>query len=227
MSTTVKESVQRLRGKWIVFEGPDRIGKTTLINNFIRYLKSNGLNQENIAVFAFPQRTSHIGKLIVDHLQYKVSLDGKPQVMLFLADMLHAFKEISAALSANKVVICDRYTASTFSYAMAQVDLKNHHSNICMAWLKNAISLVQQPNFYFFLLPEETGYQNYFTRPGFGEERTETSLIQEKVVMYMKHYALEHVDKPIKKIVLIAKAEDSPSKVLNTLTEKLNESDFD
>jgi thymidylate kinase len=224
--STDKSWIDDLRGKWLVVEGPDRIGKTTLINNFVEYLVSNGIEKEDVVTLAFPQRQSPIGSLLSKHLTSEISLNNKTQVMLFLADMLQTYTKISEAQNQNKIVICDRYTASTFSYALAQENLA-YHSDMPIDWVKDAVSLVKQPNFYFFVLPVKEDIDQFFSRSGFGTERTETQAIQERVILYMKHYALTYVEKPTHKVIMTIKAMDTPSDVLNSLISRLAIIEFD
>lgn len=220
MSTERSDWVGNLRGKWLVIEGPDRIGKTTLINNFVDYLLSNGIDKEDIVTIGFPQRQSSIGSLLSKHLTSEISLKNKTQVMLFLADMLQTYTKISEAQNQNKIVICDRYTASTFSYALAQENLA-YHSDMPIEWVKNAVSLVNQPDFYLFVFPDKEDIDKFFSRSGFGTERTETQAIQERVILYMKHYALTYIEKPTQKFIMTIKAMDTPSDVLNSLISRL------
>lgn len=222
MSRYTAEWVNNFRGQWIVIEGPDRVGKTTLINKFIDHILSEGLTKSDIVRIAFPRRKFPIGELLDKHLRSEMTFSDKTQVLLFLADMEDAHNTIREAQEQKKVIICDRYTASTFSYAMAQASLRDHPSDLSEAWLKNAMSLVKQPNLYVFLLPDKEDYQEFTARPDFGlSERTETLSIQEKVILYMKHYALTCVRRPTQKIILTLKVTDKPLDVLHTLFRNL------
>jgi len=222
MSSNSREWVNNLRGQWIVIEGPDRVGKTTLINKFIDHLVSDGLAKSDIVYLAFPRRKFPIGELLDKHLRNEITFSDKSQVLLFLADIEEAYSTIREAQEQNKVVICDRYTASTFSYAMAQASLREQPSDLSEAWLKNAISLVNQPTLYIFLLPDREDYREFTSRPDFGSrERTETLSIQENVILYMKHYALTCVKKTTHKIILTLKESDKPFNVLDNLFRKL------
>ena len=222
MSSVNAEWVNTLRGQWIVIEGPDRVGKTTLINEFINYLLSKGLAKADIVRIAFPRRQYAIGDLLNKHLKSEMTFSDKTQVLLFLADMEEAYNTIREAQEQKKLVICDRYTASTFSYAMAQASLRYCRSDLSEEWLKNAISLVKQPNIYVFLLPDMGDYVEFTNRSVFGKaERTETLPIQENVILYMKHYALTCVKETTRKIVVNLRPTDKPLDVLDTFIRHL------
>jgi len=227
MSSVPSEKVNYLRGKWIVVEGPDRIGKTTLINNFVSYLESNGIVREDIVTIAFPRRQSQIGVLLANHLSRKIMLNEKSQVILFIADMLESYNQIRSSLCANKVIICDRYTASTFSYALAQNSLSSQENRLTESWLEKAISLVKQPDLYVFILPDEANSIKIFERPGFGKERTETPDIQRKVIEYMKYYGSTYVKNVTSQIEIIVKESDTQLDILKTLVKKLEINEFD
>lgn len=218
--STNKNWIDQLLGKWIVVEGPDRIGKTTLINNFTSYLLSNGISKEDIVTIAFPQRQFHIGAILDKHLKNEISLTNRVQVLLFLADMEQAFTTINEALQQNKVVICDRYTASTYSYARAQQN-NNDDKDVNYLWLESAIELVRKPYLFVFLLYKEDEDIEYaFRRASFGIERTETQEIQREVVSYMKDYAYNLVAMK-NRLVLSISHDDTPTIVLKKLISGL------
>jgi dTMP kinase len=184
------EDFNRLRGKWIVVEGPDRIGKTTLIS-----VISQTLSKANLKVLsnAFPRRETYIGEIIDKSLKtknnYKI-ISGKTQTMLFLADMMEAINSIKNFLENDGVVLTDRYTMSTYAYALAQYD------DIDEEWIRNAISLLPQPDLYVLLTPFSNSLKYLTKRDFYGEENTEKLEIQEKVLKNMLYFK-ENNDKVI------------------------------
>ena len=81
------------RGKWIVVEGPDRIGKTTLIRNLQQRITHQGLN---VMTNGFPRRSTPIGKLLDNSLKtHGLIKDWKAQTLTFLSDMLEAQTEMA------------------------------------------------------------------------------------------------------------------------------------
>ena len=173
-----ENEIKKIRGKWIVIEGPDRIGKTTLISNIIKILLKNGVN---VMSTAFPRRNNLIGQLIDKTLKTNNAkvLSGKAQTMLFLADMLDTTNSISDFLKNDGVVITDRYVMSTYAYALAQYD------DISEEWIKNAINLLPKPNMYVLLKPINMTLDFLTKRSDYGNENTEKKEIQEKVLQNM------------------------------------------
>lgn len=174
------------KGKWIVVEGPDRIGKSTLIKNIARCLTDSGLN---VTTNAFPRRGTQIGSLISKSMRNEADgeyLSGKAQTLLFLADMANAGASIVKSLAQGNVVITDRFTMSTYAYALAQ------YPEITAPWIKSAVSLIPVPDVNVILLPYDDDITFLTKRDGFGGEKTEKEEIQKQVLKHMRLYALEH-----------------------------------
>lgn len=170
------------QGKWIVVEGPDRIGKTTLIRNLQSYISKTGVN---VMTNGFPRRTTPIGNLLDECLKSRdIVKDWKAQTFVFLADMLEAQKEMSSwrePENGSGTVITDRYTMSTYAYAKAQQIVSQSDDK----WLLNAINLIPQPDVYVLLVPEDNDIDFLTSRSEFGNEVTERVDIQQKVVTFM------------------------------------------
>ncbi len=174
------------RGKWIVVEGPDRIGKTTLIHNLQHRITHQGLN---VMTNGFPRRSTPIGKLLDKSLKtHGLIKDWKSQTLIFLSDMLEAQTEMSlwrAPENGSGVVITDRYTMSTYAYAKAQHVINQLSDD---AWLMCSLSLIPQPDIYVLLTPEEGGTRFLETRSGYGADVTERLDIQQKVITHLDEF---------------------------------------
>jgi dTMP kinase len=174
------------RGKWIVVEGPDRIGKTTLIRNLQHRITHQGLN---VMTNGFPRRSTPIGKLLDKSLKtHGLIKDWKAQTLTFLSDMLEAQRETTLWRSPENgsgVVITDRYTMSTYAYAKAQHDISQLDDD---AWLMCSLNLVPQPDIYVLLTPEEGDTQFLEARSGYGADVTESSDIQQKVITHLDEF---------------------------------------
>lgn len=180
-----ERTYETFKNKWIVIEGPDRIGKSTLIRNLAYVFKNAGLD---VMSNAFPRRQTHIGKLLDKSLKSSHTdriIDGKTQTLLFLADMLEAHREISKWLEQEPdgVVITDRYIMSTYAYSMAQ-----YSDTISEEWIANALSLVVKPDVFVYLKPKDMCLDFVVKRSGFGGENTERREVQEAVLKHMNNY---------------------------------------
>jgi dTMP kinase len=103
-------------GKFITFEGIDGSGKSTLISAIKERLLERGIKEEKILITKEPGGTD-FAELLRDVLTKKV--DREPLAELFAllsARYDHTKRKIIPALREGKIVICDRYSDSTFAY---------------------------------------------------------------------------------------------------------------
>ena len=103
-------------GKFITFEGIDGSGKSTLISAIKEKLLKRGIKEEKILITKEPGGTE-FAELLRDVLAKKV--DREPLAELFAllsARYDHTKRKIIPALREGKIVICDRYSDSTFAY---------------------------------------------------------------------------------------------------------------
>ncbi|MDP3685867.1 MAG: dTMP kinase [bacterium] len=109
------------RGKLIVFEGADGIGKTTQTRLLAEGLKARGYRT---AFFSFPRYGSTLGDVINDllHRSERVwrVLDWRARGLLFAADRMAALPELSRALARCDFVCLDRYVESNAAYLLSE-----------------------------------------------------------------------------------------------------------
>lgn len=105
-----------MRGAFIVFEGIDGTGKTTLCRNVSDRLVASG---RDVIVTAEPTREG-IGALIRSGSIAGIS--QRTESLLFLADRSHHTEQILRWVDEGKVVLCDRYFASTIAYQSSKLD---------------------------------------------------------------------------------------------------------
>jgi dTMP kinase len=105
----------KLRGKFIVFDGPDGSGKSTQRERLARSLQTEGLT--------VVQTKDPGGTVIGDRirhilLDYDLSdMDVRCETFLFMASRAQLVGEIvEPALKAGQVVLCDRFISSTCAY---------------------------------------------------------------------------------------------------------------
>lgn len=103
-----------MKGKFIVFDGADDLGKTTQIELLYKYLLEKG---EKVAKTREPGGTN-IGSRIRDILlNSKEKLPPKTQLFLFLADRnYHYEKVLKPKLEQGYIILCDRFYLSTLAY---------------------------------------------------------------------------------------------------------------
>lgn len=104
-----------MSGFFLVFEGPDGSGKSTMVAEVQRHLTVKGID----AVFVRDPGGTEIGGRIREILLDPDldNMDPLAELMLYAASRAQLVGEIIApALDAGKIVISDRYTYSTLAY---------------------------------------------------------------------------------------------------------------
>ena len=91
-------------------DGPNGVGKSTLIENTVQKLKQNGLRVHSTKEVT----DTTLGQFIRNsHQTYR----GKTLALLLAADRQnHVEQDIEPALNVNDVVICDRYVAASLVF---------------------------------------------------------------------------------------------------------------
>lgn len=172
--------LENLKGKFIVIEGPDRVGKTTLIKNLTLFLNNNNIKTYNIR---FPNNNNVIGNLINDILINKSKYNKIKQDslnLLFLSDMINESENIIEKIKENYVIICDRYYFSTLIYGISS--LKNEtNENLLLNIMNNML----KPDILCILKGCINELKN---RDGYGEQVTENINYQTKVIENYKKY---------------------------------------
>jgi dTMP kinase len=105
---------QASKGIFIVFEGINGCGKTTILNRLNQYLAGKG---RDITTTHEPGATSlglDLRKILLEKNRSKYDLCPTSELLLFAADRhQHVSSVIAPALAKNGVVLCDRYHYST------------------------------------------------------------------------------------------------------------------
>lgn len=102
------------RGKFVVFEGNDGSGKSTIAGRLAEYLKDRGIDAVLTKEPGGIPETVPVRKLILDE---RVAEDGVAQLLLFAADRrAHLLLQIVPSLQNGRLVISDRYYGSTMIY---------------------------------------------------------------------------------------------------------------
>lgn len=103
------------KGLFIVFEGPEGSGKTTILKTVEKYLKE--LELEFIATRE-PGGISiseQIREVILN--RDNVAMDGRTEALLYAAARRqHLVEKVIPALEQGKIVLCDRFVDSSLAY---------------------------------------------------------------------------------------------------------------
>jgi dTMP kinase len=102
-------------GKFITVEGIEGAGKSSMIQFIAEYLQER---QVDFVLTREPGGTEiaeHIRQVLLDYYEEKMAEDTELMLM-FAARAQHLHHVIRPALKANKIVICDRFTDTSFAY---------------------------------------------------------------------------------------------------------------
>ncbi|HYF14614.1 MAG TPA: dTMP kinase [Phycisphaerales bacterium] len=104
----------RLRGRFLVFEGPDGSGKTTQMRRFKGLLDSAGVANTEVREPGGTNIGEEIRQVLL-HTRSEMTL--RCEMLLYMASRAQLVEErIRPALAAGQVVIADRYLQSTLAY---------------------------------------------------------------------------------------------------------------
>lgn len=160
-------------GLFIVLEGIDRSGKTTISNSIFSHLISKGVPSDLIFQLSFPNRTTPTGKLLDSYLKNETELKPEVSHLLFSANRWEMSDLIRKLKNEGKIIICDRYFYSGIVYSMAR--------GVKYDWAKKSDQGIPVPDYCFFIdvKPEVVSL-----RKNFGDERFEEVNVLEKIYQF-------------------------------------------
>ncbi len=105
-----------MSGMFITFEGTDGSGKTSVIKAIVKELENNGKKEYVLTREPGGNRISEaIRNVILD--ERFVEMDERTEALLYAAARRqHIVETINPALSAGKLVLCDRFVDSSIVY---------------------------------------------------------------------------------------------------------------
>lgn len=156
-------------GKFVVFEGIDRSGKTTIMSKLSDRIRSENIFCVDLVTFGFPNRKSATGKIIDKYLCGSVALPPEAAHLLFSANRWEMQQFILENRS-TRLVMCDRYIYSGIVYTYAK--------GIDLEWCKGPDTGLPIPDMVFFI---DTHPSVASQRAGFGDEKYERMRFLEKV----------------------------------------------
>jgi len=102
------------KGIFITFEGPDGSGKTTQITKIAAWFAEKGYE---VVCTREPGGTKAAESIRAVVLDPKLPIKAEAETLLYLAARAdHVEKVIAPGVAAGKVVLCDRFSDSTFVY---------------------------------------------------------------------------------------------------------------
>lgn len=162
------------RGALIIFEGLDRIGKTTQSQLLLDYLSGEcGLVCERLA---FPDRSTQIGALIDAYLKRQIEFNDQTIHLLFSANRWECMDSMRAKLLQGCNLIVDRYAYSGVAFSQAK--------GLSQTWCQSCdVGLIKPDLVLYFHRDKKSTCLSHT-----GAERYETESFQEKVESYFEQF---------------------------------------
>ncbi|MCG6568240.1 dTMP kinase [Tessaracoccus sp. ZS01] len=111
-----------MSGLFIVFEGGDRVGKSTQVRRLQSWLMTRGLPHIVTREPGGTELGATLRRLVLDPASGDV--DHRAEALMYAADKAqHVHEVIRPALERGEVVVCDRYVDSMIAYQGAGRDL--------------------------------------------------------------------------------------------------------
>lgn len=103
------------KGKFIVFEGGDGSGKSTILEMIYNYLKEKGIECVKTREPGGIKISEDIRTIILD--TNNTEMDGRTEALLYAAARRqHLVEKVIVALNEGKIVLCDRFVYSSLAY---------------------------------------------------------------------------------------------------------------
>ena len=110
-----KDKGDAMRGKFIVFEGPDGSGKTTILENVKEYLNKNNIDYILTREPGGTNISEEIRRLVLGN-EYS-EMNYRTEALLYAASRAQLVNEkIIPSLEEGRLVISDRYVISSLAY---------------------------------------------------------------------------------------------------------------
>jgi dTMP kinase len=129
--TATASAVRPRKGYFIVFEGIDGSGKSTVARRVSEVLSRE---MPGWVVLTAEPTDSFIGQAV--RMANAGEVDDLAEALLFVADRAEHTRQIRKWLDEGKVVICDRYYASTIAYQGALLKQRFGSAKKAVEWLK-------------------------------------------------------------------------------------------
>ena len=188
-----------MKGMFIVFEGIDGSGKSSVCKRLAKEF-------DNAVVTAEPT-DSEIGMLI-----RTMDVSRETEALLFVADRADHTQRIRKWVDEGRIVICDRYYASTLAYQSAPLN----GPALPMEWLEalNEKVIMEPDMTFLFDVKPEVGLTRVSSRGQITKFEKQT---------YLENVRKNYLDIAKRKGFMIIDAERSANDVFKEILEKIKE----
>jgi len=185
------------KGKFIVIEGSDGVGKKTQADLLTKMFRRIG---KQVVFYDFPQyERSFFGKMVARYLngEFGDVDDVNPYlVSLFYAgDRFEAQGHIRSDLSKGKIIICNRYTQSNMGFQTAKLKLEKEKKEF-LEWLEElefGILGIPRPDMVIYLYAPYKISQKMVGKKSKRSYTSKTHDIHERNVDFLKRVEKEYL----------------------------------
>lgn len=173
------------KGKFIVFEGINGSGKTTIINILINYLEDHSIKYKYIK---FPNRKTESGKIIDDFLKNKYEFKSlQEQIKIFAENRKESHNIIKDYLNTDHIILCDRYLYSNLAYTLTDQTLNIINNKTTEFINMNSIlkydANLIKPNFVFLIKGNYIQLRNEKIQERYHNDEIKNSLIMNNYLL--------------------------------------------
>jgi dTMP kinase len=105
-----------LKGKFLVFDGPDGSGKSTQLSMFLNAVSDAGIEVEIVREPGGTEIGEKIRDALLEHLD-RDEMSLRCEMLLYMASRAQLCEQVIApALLKGKLVVADRFVSSTYAY---------------------------------------------------------------------------------------------------------------
>ncbi len=116
MKSLAPKWADKLRGRFIVFDGPDGGGKTTQFHRFAAWAREVGVTVTEVREPGGTEIGEQVRKILLDPTNQE-DIDVRCEMLLFMASRAQLVAQrIGPALAQGQLVLADRFISSTLAY---------------------------------------------------------------------------------------------------------------
>lgn len=178
-------------GKFIVFEGINGSGKTTIINSLIDYYTKYNIKFKYIK---FPNRTTESGIIIDKFLKKQYEFNSiQEQIKIFADNRKESELDIKGYLNDGNIVLCDRYLYSNLAYILTDISLDlqlNKYFNSSILSINDILKYdngLLKPNFVFLINGDHINLRNDSIKERYHNDSIKNALIFNNYLISFNH----------------------------------------